>query len=253
MIINKLNVLLNSTQVNQIDYTITRYIKIHIREMKSITIAELAENCFVSQAMISKYCRRLGYENFKHLKDECREYIRMVETNFEPFRFEAVSLKECSSRYVQELAEMQMHILEKMDFVKLDKLADCILHSHCLFLYGADYNQVLCRHVQYRLDIYGVTVVVIDEAMVKSYVIKPNSMILLFNDSEMKRKVQLLSQLVRKDRKTWFITGEVIQGKEEVSILIEGVDNGYAYKFIADLLMNRIAQKQRQEKFTKCE
>ena len=227
MIINKLNVLLNSTQINQIDYTITRYIKIHIMEMESITIRELADACFVSQAMISKYCRKLGYDNFKHLKDECREYIRMRRSNHDLFLFQNYSLEECSKKYVEQISELYGQILAQLDFAALEKLVDNILKCHCLFLYGKDYDQVLCRHMQYRLDIYGVTVVVVDESMVKSYVIKPNSMVLIFYNSELMKKPQLVSKLIRENQRVWFVTEEPIQGKEDVSVLINGTGSRY--------------------------
>ena len=38
-------------------------------------ISELAEECFVSPATISRFCRALGYENFAHLKQECNSLI----------------------------------------------------------------------------------------------------------------------------------------------------------------------------------
>ena len=102
--------------------------------------------------------------------------------------------------------------------------------------------------MQYRLDIYGVTVVVVDESMVKSYVIKPNSMVLIFYNSELMKKPQLVSKLIRENQRVWFVTEEPIQGKEDVSVLINGTGSRYGNQLIADIMLNRIEQKLRSRK-----
>ena len=68
MLMNKINNILNTTYTNDTYHSICKYIKDNILEIQNMSIDEIAEGCFVSKSMISKFTKKLGYETFKDFK-----------------------------------------------------------------------------------------------------------------------------------------------------------------------------------------
>ena len=58
---------------NEIDtnYNIAWYVVRNFSKITKMTINELADNCYVSPATISRFCKSLGYENYLHFKQAC--------------------------------------------------------------------------------------------------------------------------------------------------------------------------------------
>ena len=71
MITNKINTLLNNSQQNDLDYTICKYIKLNLKAVSSMAIEELAKQTYVSKAKISKFIKKIGYDNYITFKDDC--------------------------------------------------------------------------------------------------------------------------------------------------------------------------------------
>lgn len=71
MITNKINTILNNCQQGDIDYTICNYIKMNLKEVAFMSIEELARKSYVSKAKISKFIKKLGYDNYIAFKDDC--------------------------------------------------------------------------------------------------------------------------------------------------------------------------------------
>lgn len=72
MITNKINTILNNSQQGDIDYMICNYIKMNLKEVAFMSIEELARKSFsVSKAKISKFIKKLGYDNYIAFKDDC--------------------------------------------------------------------------------------------------------------------------------------------------------------------------------------
>lgn len=71
MITNKINTFLNNSQQGDIDYMICNYIKMNLKEVAFMSIEELARKSYVSKAKISKFIKKLAYDNYIAFKDDC--------------------------------------------------------------------------------------------------------------------------------------------------------------------------------------
>ena len=67
----RLIIFLDTAQENDTNYNIAWFMANNFYRIADMRISELASECFVSPATISRFCRALGYENFAHLKQEC--------------------------------------------------------------------------------------------------------------------------------------------------------------------------------------
>ncbi len=65
---NKLLGFISTTQVHDSNYEIAMLLVRNYEKLKGLSIRETADLCYVSQASISRFCRFLGFENFKEFK-----------------------------------------------------------------------------------------------------------------------------------------------------------------------------------------
>lgn len=75
----------NTAQVHDSYYEIAYTLIRNSEKVNKMSIAEMADLCYVSQATISRFCRFMGYENFKHFHDELNYEFRLMDDYTEQF------------------------------------------------------------------------------------------------------------------------------------------------------------------------
>lgn len=74
--------IINTQDPESVDYQIARYILQHTKELDRINVRELATQCQVSNASISRFCRRIGLEDYLDLQMLTRSYRRDAGDKF---------------------------------------------------------------------------------------------------------------------------------------------------------------------------
>lgn len=81
LIIDKLNNYINNHNSDDINYNIASFIVNNIGIIPDYNITELSKKCFVSQATVSRFIKRLGYIDYNTFKEECSIYIESIKVN----------------------------------------------------------------------------------------------------------------------------------------------------------------------------
>lgn len=81
MLLDKLNIILNSSDEFSPKYIISSFVKNNLYEIPSMSIDAIALSCHTSKSQISKYVKSLGYETMKDFKDACLDNISSIERN----------------------------------------------------------------------------------------------------------------------------------------------------------------------------
>ena len=69
MLLDKLNIILNSNDEFSPKYIISSFVKNNLYEIPSMSIDAIALSCHTSKSQISKYVKSLGYETMKDFKE----------------------------------------------------------------------------------------------------------------------------------------------------------------------------------------
>lgn len=86
-LINNLLQIINSTTSDNPNYVLAKYFLEHYLELSDTNIYKLADDCFVSRSSVRRFCKSMGYENFKSLKNQIKsisheyEYFMHLQTN----------------------------------------------------------------------------------------------------------------------------------------------------------------------------
>lgn len=71
MLLDKLNIILNSSDEFSPKYIISSFVKNNLNDIPTMSIDAIALSCHTSKSQISKYVKSLGYETMKDFKEDC--------------------------------------------------------------------------------------------------------------------------------------------------------------------------------------
>ena len=208
MITNKINTLLNNSQQGDIDYTICNYIKINLKEVAFMSIEELARKSYVSKAKISKFIKKLAYDNYIAFKDDCllELEIRKQVTNTNYF---------LTKKHLHDSLSWIEKNLMKIEQSQIDYFVRKIKKAKHVYLYGVAYSHLLCKYLQYEGDLFQKDMLVLDENE-STIELKEDDLLLVIGieeDALSKQSSRYLRKLLRSQGRKLLISTQMIDQK----------------------------------------
>lgn len=121
---------IDTAQVHDSYYEIALTLVKNYDRVKDMSIAEMADLCYVSQATISRFCRFLGYENFKKLHDDMNREFRLLDDYTDQFRSLLRSNDNKASQMYQERIRQNLEsALSEENLRNIRQAADLINSS----------------------------------------------------------------------------------------------------------------------------
>lgn len=123
--------LINSEPNDTVNYNIAYYLLNHMDRMDAMNIGDLAKQCNVSKATVSRFCRELGFESFYEMR---ADFAEAMEEGAIP------RIREMTDAgFVADVKAYADQMLQQVPEEKLDRLADLI---------NAYKNVVIMGHIQ---------------------------------------------------------------------------------------------------------
>ena len=208
MITNKINTILNNSQQGDIDYAICNYIKINLKEVAFMSIEELARKSYVSKAKISKFIKKLAYDNYIAFKDDCllELEIRKQVTNTNYF---------LTKKHLHDSLSWIEKNLMKIEQSQIDYFVRKIKKAKHVYLYGVAYSHLLCKYLQYEGDLFQKDMLVLDENE-STIELKEDDLLLVIGieeDALSKQSSRYLRKLLRSQGRKLLISTQMIDQK----------------------------------------
>lgn len=144
---------INSHDTDDSYSRIILYILHNKERIETISITDLSEICFISNATISRFSKHFGYASFSDLK-KAFSYSNKIEPEY-VFRLANMSIKtlkdsplEFLTNYKNNIIASLDDLIENLDLDQLDFLLNCIHESNSVFLFGAESSLFLLREIQ---------------------------------------------------------------------------------------------------------
>ncbi|MFQ6792069.1 MAG: MurR/RpiR family transcriptional regulator [Thomasclavelia sp.] len=205
MITNILNEFLNNTDHSDINHIIAKYIKKNLNNIPNLKIDDIAKACFVSKGKISSFCKKIGYENYTALKEDClkEQQAKSIIT-----KKQVINLQKSYKTHLHDSLETIKVNLEKIDLEKINKLVNNLHDAKYIFLYGIGYSHLLCQYFQYECEILNKEVIVMDEKLNRNYQMPNNSLliVMIVENVEIQDNQRLLRKVKMYPTKKWSIS-----------------------------------------------
>lgn len=206
MITNKINTLLNNSQQNDLDYSICKYIKLNLQAVTSMSIEEFAKNTYVSKAKISKFIKKLGYDNYIAFKDDCLLELE-IRKQVSKGHHKKESWHDSFKWIEKNLLEIKQN--------QIDSFVKEIEKAQHIYLYGVAYSHLLCQYLQYEGDLFQKDILVLDENE-STIELKENDLLLVIGieeDALGKQSSRYLRKLLRSQGHKLLISTQMIDQK----------------------------------------
>lgn len=78
--------LLDQASEDSSDYRIAHYLLENCYVVQNISIQDVAEKCYVSKSTVSRFCRQIGYQDYRELNQAIYEaFLRASQVKFKPY------------------------------------------------------------------------------------------------------------------------------------------------------------------------
>ena len=148
----RLIIFLDTAQENDTNYNIALFMANNFYRIGHMRISELANECFVSPATISRFCRALGYENFAHLKQECQTFHSHNKKFNNLINIPLEMMKDypelATQEYVKQVSEYLSALPRVLDWNEVDAVLKLIHDSQSVCFFGTQFSQSAALHFQ---------------------------------------------------------------------------------------------------------
>lgn len=148
----RLIIFLDTASENDTNYNIAWYMAHHFREISTMGISELAKECFVSPATISRFCRALGYENYAHLKQECnsfssnnRKFNNLIDIPLDTMKKDP---QASTKLYGNQICHAIENLSNYLDWSIIDQVLALIHKSDSIAFFGTQFSHSAALHFQ---------------------------------------------------------------------------------------------------------
>lgn len=148
----RLIIFLDTAAENDTNYNIAWFMANNFYRIANMRISELANECFVSPATISRFCRALGYENFAHLKQECytfhsndKKFNNLINISLETMKDNP---KLATEQYANQVIQHISTLPEVLNWKEIDATLELIHDSEIVAFFGTQFSQSAALHFQ---------------------------------------------------------------------------------------------------------
>lgn len=141
---------------NEVDtnYNIALYIVRNFFKITKMTINELADECYVSPATISRFCKALGYENYLHFKQACT-----LDKIFDNYNIDLTNMrykpKECIKFYLKNICDDISKLSSVLEWDIIDEVLQVIHNSKMIIFFQNYFLHFVSLYFQIDLQSLG--------------------------------------------------------------------------------------------------
>ena len=148
----RLIIFLDTASEADTNYNIAWYMAHNFSKVAKMGISQLAKECYVSPATISRFCRALGYENYAHLKQECssfasdsKKFNNLINVPLDMMKDKP---QECTKYYSDQVCDAISKLSQRLDWNVIDKVLQAIHDSDSVAFFGTQFSHSAALHFQ---------------------------------------------------------------------------------------------------------
>lgn len=152
---NKYMRILDYYNSNPLDSTysrIIRFVLLNRNKLSEMTIKDVADTCFVSNATISRFSQYFGFEDFSNMKEHLSLNFSSANQQFRLSKGKIDLLEECPLNffevYINQIIKALIDLNDNFDIEINDQLLEIINQKDKVFVFGALDQYFIFRDIQ---------------------------------------------------------------------------------------------------------
>lgn len=142
----------NDNFKRDINYEIALQLLINFDKIPDMSLTEIADLCYVSNASISRFVRHFGFTGFTDFKEAAKKALS-IDTDYsrEITRADKENLQPIYRRYTDEIIHNLEFAYEHIDFAQLDRVCKMIQDAPEVCVFGLEFSTLMGQHFQSRM------------------------------------------------------------------------------------------------------
>lgn len=215
---------------DSVDYIIALHILRYMKVLDGVSIQDLADSCMVSKSTISRFCRKIGLEDYSDLMEEIHAANHPVRGDYVVPAYEGTP-----DEYLRETEKAVSSLRESLDEKKIERIAYEIANHETVYVMGSMQAYNPAASLQADLAMYEKIVFAPSVFTHQARAIHqagPEDLIIIFSNSGNFLDRILMNDHDRnslKDPQIWMITGNEKVHPDEIINEVITVAGNHTY------------------------
>lgn len=143
----------NTSNREDMNYTIALTVLQHLKKVPTCSVNELADMCYTSIATISRFCKYFGCESFIQFKKEIKDGLNKAEAElcFEASEYQRiVENPQLLVDKVYHLTIESLKMNQQMSIRTIDRICDRIYQAKKVHFFGYQFSKVVATDIQMK-------------------------------------------------------------------------------------------------------
>lgn len=150
----RLVMFVNTSSKDDLNYTIADFILKNISAIANMNIVVFANTCHVSPASISRFCRKLGFDDYIHLRKECADFTsKKLSEYVNPDMYNRPQI--ATNTYLTKAANRILEQIDIIDLKEMDKLIEDMQKASYISFFGSYFSHSIAQLIQGALFTTG--------------------------------------------------------------------------------------------------
>ncbi len=145
--------ILNFCETDSSDFRIAQYLIENIEKEQQFSIQSIADACFVSKSSVSRFCRRIGYEDYRAMLQSIHQVQRRTYKRFDEYL--DMDAAQMTSAYLRQMEECIRDVQAYATDEILDSFAALLTQYKEIGIFGQMQSYAVALNFQSELASLG--------------------------------------------------------------------------------------------------
>ncbi|WHH58755.1 MurR/RpiR family transcriptional regulator [Petroclostridium sp. X23] len=129
-----------------------------------LTIDEIAGELNISTATISRFCKYLGFDNFKEFKSHLRKDMNITPASKIKTTLSKAHNDDLCMKLISQQIDNLHNTIQNLSLEEFDKAINALVKANKVYIFAPGPSQSLAYILKYRLDRFGLDLIIMEKS-----------------------------------------------------------------------------------------
>lgn len=258
-------------ELTKAENKICDYIEEYMNSSIYMTVTEIANNCGVGEATVTRFCRKLGFRSFLEFKMTMAQEFKNngydnADTSAEINKNEVLSENDSLGEFVKKFYDMNINSLEdtlkKIDYTMIEEISDILVKAKRIAFAGVGHSGIIAEDAYYKFMKIGLVCNFYRDShtlLMMASLMKEDDVLFIISNSGNTEEVNMAAEIARENNiKVISITENLLSKLsrvsdyvlnytyQEIKLDMESLGIRISQSFLVDLICTNVIRKNKE-------
>lgn len=258
-------------ELTKAENKICDYIEEYMNSSIYMTVTEIANNCGVGEATVTRFCRKLGFRSFLEFKMTMAQEFKNnrydnADISAEINKNEVLSENDSLGEFVKKFYDMNINSLEdtlkKIDYTMIEEISDILVKAKRIAFTGVGHSGIIAEDAYYKFMKIGLVCNFYRDShtlLMMASLMKEGDVLFIISNSGNTEEVNMAAEIARENNiKVISITENLLSKLsrvsdyvlnytyQEIKLDMESLGIRISQSFLVDLICTNVIRKNKE-------